>query len=93
MEPKLARGDMVMCWGRMVIPPLPIADDDGPLPTEFTTEAVELSPFESVKPLDAVLLLELMIEPTVAMFHGEKTPSVLIPEGVGGDMGYFINGA
>jgi hypothetical protein len=28
----------------------------------------------------------------VAMFQGERTLSVLIPDGVGGDMGYFMKG-
>lgn len=28
-----------------------------------------------------------------AMFHGESTLSVLIPDGVGGDRGYFMKGA
>lgn len=28
-----------------------------------------------------------------AMFQGDRTLSVLIPEGVGGERGYFINGA
>lgn len=28
----------------------------------------------------------------VVMFQGERTLSVLIPDGVGGDMGYFMKG-
>lgn len=56
--------------------------------------------------LDASVLppgLELLEDPfestgtpicdMAAMFQGESTLSVLIPEGVGGDRGYFIKGA
>lgn len=58
-------------------------------------EADCLSDFELVAPsLEAEVLdsTGMLIDETAAMFHGERTPRVLIPDGVGGDIGYFMKG-
>lgn len=91
-----------MCWGRMVAPLLavtgfqvPLEELDGALDDAALPEAVWPSDFEVVVPsleAEAPDSTGMLIDETAAMFHGERTPRVLIPDGVGGDIGYFMKG-
>ena len=42
--------------------------------------------------MDALDSIGILIDETAAIFQGDRTPRVLMPDGVGGDIGYFMKG-